>query len=330
MRGLNRRGQRLELVAGLLIALAIPALSAVAAHAQGVATETALTAEPLSGKAQASVAVNVTGADGQAVSGAVSIEDNGKPLAGLALNAQGQANAVLPLSAGTHSLRGLFVGDAAHQASASTAAQVQAATTAAPDFTVTVAPTTKTLTAGQNSTLAITVTPSASYLSSLALTGAPAFVTLSCSGLPDQSTCTFTPETVEILPPSATNTNTTGVVTSSMVLGTQAAGTAASIAPHSANGVVWALLLPGVLGIAGIFSSGGRRRWLNRLSLVALVGLVTMLGTTACNPRYNYEHHGPPANLPTPAGTYTITITAQTVNGITAVTENTTLALTVN
>jgi hypothetical protein len=62
---------------------------------------------------------------------------------------------------------------------------------------------------------------------------------------------------------------------------------------------------------------------------VALVGLVTVLGATGCNPRYNYEHHGPPINPATPAGTYTVTVTAQSSNGVTAITNSTTFALTV-
>jgi hypothetical protein len=69
---------------------------------------------------------------------------------------------------------------------------------------------------------------------------------------------------------------------------------------------------------------------LSRLVLLALVALVTMLGTTACNPRYYYFNHGPPTNLPTPAGTYTVTVTGQSSNGITAITQSTTFALTVN
>jgi hypothetical protein len=54
-----------------------------------------------------------------------------------------------------------------------------------------------------------------------------------------------------------------------------------------------------------------------------------MLGTTACNPRYYYYNHGPPTNQATPSGTFTITVTGQSSNGITAVTQNTTFALTV-
>ena len=61
-----------------------------------------------------------------------------------------------------------------------------------------------------------------------------------------------------------------------------------------------------------------------RLSLVALVGLVTTLGTTGCNPRYYYYNHGPPAIRPHARGTYTVTVTGQSSNGITAITNTTT------
>jgi hypothetical protein len=68
---------------------------------------------------------------------------------------------------------------------------------------------------------------------------------------------------------------------------------------------------------------------LSRLSLLTLVGFLTVLGTTACAPRYNYLNHGPPYNLPTAAGTYTLLVTAQSSNGIIATTHSTNFALTV-
>jgi hypothetical protein len=104
------------------------------------------------------------------------------------------------------------------------------------------------------------------------------------------------------------------------------------VASNSANGtgpVEWAILLPGVLGLGGLAWGARRRAWLSRLSLIALVGLVTMLGTTACNPHYYYYNHGP-GNVPaTPAGTYTITVTGQSTNGITAQAQSVPLVLTV-
>ena len=60
-----------------------------------------------------------------------------------------------------------------------------------------------------------------------------------------------------------------------------------------------------------------------------MVGLVYVLGASACNERYNYFNHGPPPNPPTPAGTYTVLVTAQSTNGITAITQTTSMVLTV-
>ena len=89
------------------------------------------------------------------------------------------------------------------------------------------------------------------------------------------------------------------------------------------------LHIPGALGLGGLAWGTRRRAWLNRLSLLALVALVTVLGATACAPRYDYYNHGPPIPPPTPAGTYTVLVTAQASNGITATTQSTDLALTI-
>ena len=319
MRGIVCRGLRLELVAGLIIALAMPALSVVAAHAQGLPTQTALTAETrdLGGRTQVTVAVSVNGEDGLPPTGAVAIGDNGAQLAGAALNAQGQATVVLTLPAGDHSLTAVYAGDAAHQASISQATQVRAQVSSTPNFAVSIAPATMTLTPGQSGTIIASITPQ----NSATLT-APLFVTLSCSGLPDEAACTFTPENVEILP------NATTPLTSAMVIATQAASSA-SAAHSGSSSAAWAFLLPGALGLGGLAWGARRRAWLNRLSLLALVGLVTVLGATACNARYDYFNHGPPQNPATPAGTYTVTVTAQSSDGVAAITNSTTLALTV-
>jgi len=298
----------------------MPALAIAAESARGLATQTALSAETRDqdGRTQATVQVTVTGEDGLPAQGAVAVSDQGRQLAGAALNAEGQASIVLDLPAGDHLLRAVYTGDATHQASASQLSGVHAmSSTGIPDFQVSASPATLTLTAGQSGTVTASVTP----VNAASLT-APMFVTLSCSGLPDQSSCTFTPENVEILP------GATAAITSSMVIVTQMASTA-SAAHARGNSVAWALLLPGLFGLGGLAWGSRRRRWLNRLSLVALVGLVTMLGTTACNPRYSYEHHGPPVNPATPAGTYTVSVIGQSSNGVTATTHSTTIALTV-
>ena len=324
MRGFVRRSLRLELVAGIGIALAMPALAWAAQDSQSsetpkLSTQTALTAQTRdqAGRTQAIVSVSVIGEDGLPATGGVAVSDGGVQLAGAALNAKGEANIVVALSAGDHSLAAVYAGDQTHQPSASPAANVQAQVSGSPNFTVSVSPATLTLTAGQTGTVTASVTPE----NSSGLT-APMFITMSCSGLPDQSSCSFTPENLEILP------NATAPVTSSMVILTQLASSTALAHPQS-NSVAWAILLPGALGLGGLAWGIRRRPWLNRLALLALVALVTVLGTTACNPRYYYLNHGPPTNPATPAGTYTINVTAQSTNGVSAITNTTTLSFTV-
>jgi hypothetical protein len=114
-----------------------------------------------------------------------------------------------------------------------------------------------------------------------------------------------------------------------MVLQTQAAGTARNAVPAHGSPIAWAILLPGILGLGGLAWGTRRRRWLSHLSLLALVAFVATLGTTGCAPRYDYYHHGPDTNLPTPSGNYTITITGQSSDNISAITTSTTMALTV-
>jgi hypothetical protein len=318
-----RRGLRLELAAGLGIALSMPALAFAGQSAQGMATEVTLQQElhEQGSRTQANMSVTVDGADGLPATGPVVISDHGRQLAGAALNKQGQATLVLDLLPGDHSFTASYLGDATHRSSisdsvGSDSAGAEAAASTTPDFQISIAPASLSLGLGQSGTIITTITP----VNSSALT-TPMFITLSCSGLPDQSSCTFNPENLEILP------NATAAVTSSAVFVTQQQeGLIAR--PHS-NGIALAILLPGALGLGGLAWSVRRRRWLRRLSLLGLVALVTVLGTTACNPQYDFYNHGPPVNPSTPPGTYTVNVTAQSSNGVTATTHSTTLAFTV-
>jgi hypothetical protein len=316
------RGLRLGLVAGLGIALAMPALAMAAESSNSLATQTRLIAEAhdQGGRTQAILAITVTGEDGLPASGAVVISDQGKSLAGVGLDARGQATATLTLVPGDHSISAVYEGDATHKVSASTDYAVHALVGAAPDFSVSVAPGSLSLKQGQSGSVVASVTP----VNAGSLT-APMFVTMSCSGLPDQSACTFTPENIEVLP------NATAAIPSTMVIATQSASLAKAVpeARPGANPVAWAILLPGTLGLAGLAFSLRCRRLFSRIVLLALVGIVTVLGATACAPLYKYRNHGPPTNRPTPVGTYNLTVTAQSSNGITANTRTTTLVLTV-
>jgi Bacterial Ig-like domain (group 3) len=323
-----RRGLRLELAAGLGMALSLPALAFAGQNTQGIATETTLQQElhDQAGRTQANLTVTVAGEDGLPATGPVVISDRGRQLAGAALNKQGQATIVVDLLPGDHSLTASYLGDVAHRSSVSDSAGAQATASTTPDFQISIAPASLSLGLGASGTVIASITP----VNSSALTS-PMFITLSCSGLPDQSSCTFNPENVEILP------NATAAVTSSAVFVTQQQE-GSLVRPDPArpdparpgsNGVALAILLPGALGLGGLAWSMRRRPWLQRLSLLALVALVATLGTTGCNPQYKYYNHGPPINPSTPPGTYTVNVTAQSSDGVTATTHSTTLAFTV-
>jgi hypothetical protein len=323
------RSLRLGLVAGVAIALAMPAL------AVNQSTTTTLTAGALSGCSQA-LTIAVTAGGQPVTSGSVTINDefngNAVPLASVALSAQGTASTAVALAEGGHSLTATFNGIAGYATSTSTpAVPVSVATQC--EYTVAVSPATSgitlsgntmTLTPGQAGSLIVSITPSLEFTSTLM---APLSVTISCSGLPDQASCIATPENPELL------SSTTTPLTSSMVIQTYAASNANAAPtsrPAGSAPISWAFLLPGALGLGGLAWGARRRYWLRRLSLVTLSGLVLLLGTTGCNPRYYYLNHGPIPNPPTPAGTYTVSVSAQSNNGVTAVTQSTSFVLTVN
>ncbi len=325
----------------LTISLAAGTRGLAQSATSGISTETSLslTESEQGGQARAVAQVSVTGADGMPATGSIAILEGSKELAGVVLNATGQATSQLNLPGGVHNLRAVYSGDATHAASTSLLATVQATTSTTPSFTLSLTPVAPSvlplvLTAGNAGTINVSIVP----VNPTALTS-PMFVTLSCSGLPQQASCNFSPGSVEISATTPTSCPSGSPASacppvSSMVVQTQSAGTTGrlnQIAPHTKGSgpIAWALLLPGALGLGGLAWGARRRAWLCRLSLLALVALVTMLGTTACNPRYYYYNHGPPNNLPTPSGTYTVTVTGQSSNGVTAITQNTTMVLTV-
>jgi hypothetical protein len=265
----------------------------------------------------------------------VNILDNASQIASATLNTSGQATVSLYLSDGPHSLQGQYAGNATYaQSPLSSYAMVTISSQCDTQFAIalsSISPSSSsasgmTLTDGQAGTATVTVTPSEEYVTSLSTTGAPAFITVSCSGLPSLASCAFTPENLEVLP------NQDAGIVSTLLVQTESP-TVRAVPPaqlgHRSNPVAWAILLPGMLGLGGLAWGARRRRWLQRLSLVLLVGIVTTLGTTGCNPLYYYYNHGPTTTHATPTGTYNVTVAGQSSNGVTAITNTTTLVLTV-
>jgi hypothetical protein len=312
------RGLRLTLAAALSVAVAIPAATAASAQ-QATQTTLLVDTRDVNGRTQANLFVAVSGVDGLPAAGSISIMDAGKPLAGFTLDLHGQAIESLELAPGNHSFTAVYTGDAAHLTSKSQVAPISAVASSTPGFTVGIAPGTLSLVQGQSGSAIVSITP----VNAASLTS-PMFVTISCSGLPDQSACTFTPENIEIA------VGATAPINSSMVIATQA-GTltgAKNETRRVGRPIAWAVL-PGVLALAGLAFGTRRRRFLSRVALMVLIGLITIAGATACSPLYNYRNHGPTHNLPTPAGSYTIKIAAQSSDGVTANTQYTSLGLTV-
>jgi hypothetical protein len=343
VRGMSCRNVRLGWLAVLGMAMASPALTA---SAQGsITSNTAFTSVQTSqASAQTNnpsgvpcslttLTVSVSGASG-VPTGTVTIKDG--VTSPVAIGSQtlspsstyGVASFTFALSAVSHTLTAVYSGDSTYASSTSLVpASATISSQCSSSFAVTVSSMSpsNTLTAGQTGTAIVTITPLPSYIESLGK--APAFVTVSCSGLPEHASCSYTPENVEIVPGQYEG------VTSDMVLTTQAQGTSRAILPakpgHKSGPVAWAFLLPGMLGLGGLAWGARRRAWLQRLMLLALLGLVTALGTTACSPLHNYYNHGPPVNGATPSGTYPVVVTGQSTNGVSAITNSTVITVTV-
>jgi hypothetical protein len=162
--------------------------------------------------------------------------------------------------------------------------------------------------AGQSGNTTLTIT-------SLA-TGFSPSVTLSCSGAPSEATCSLSPATV--------TANGAGVTSTLTVTTTAPHAQIKHIANvESPKGPLYALLIPGLFGVVGLVSN--RKRGLSRLRAIGLIMVlaVSTLWLTSCGGGSNT-----PSDPGTPAGTYTITVTATTSSP--AITHSQAVILTVN
>jgi hypothetical protein len=150
----------------------------------------------------------------------------------------------------------------------------------------------------------VTVTP---------VNGFNAYVTLSCTELPINTTCTFTP--VNVL--AACTTGASGAQsctpgTSVLQIQTQTPSPQPNARNSDGGMGRYAFAFPVLFSLAGL-GARKRRAWRNlALGVLALAGA---LGMTACSERYNYLNHGPPNNQGTPIGSYTVTIQASSSAG---------------
>jgi hypothetical protein len=272
------------------------------------ATQTTLTVatDNAGPRTRATLTAHVSADQTGSPSGVVNFRSGETDLGSALLDSEGNASLqtdVLP--AGPHQVVAVYQGQSTYQSSISRIEHLQANVSTVAGFTVAATPTSLSTAVGGFVSSVVTVTP---------VNGFNAYVSLSCSGLPINAICTFTPVNVPAAcTASAGGGETCTPGTSVMQIQTQTPSPIAAVGTRD-NGAIprYAFVFPAVFGLAGLGLSK-RRAWRNLL-LVMLVFSGAM-GMTACSERYNYLNHGPPGNPGTPVGSYTITIQAQSSTG---------------
>ncbi len=222
------------------------------------------------------------------------IFNDGSTSIGSGTLSQGQAVLTLStLSVGTHSLTAAYGGDAADQASASTAVTVTiaAATTTPPpaaDYGLTLSAGALTVTQGTSGTLTVSIAPENGFSASLSF---------ACAGLPSGWGCSFAPSTL-----SGNKTQSTTLTVSRT--------TSSRLVPVP-SGLVLAMVSPFSLFLLGLSTKSRRVRW-----LLPGVFVLTLAG---CSTPSNSSQSAP--------STYTVTVTA---SGTSAPTHTQTFVLTMS
>ena len=281
-------------------------VAGAAAAENATATQTTLTVaiDNAGPRTLATLTAHVRG-DLGSPSGVVNFRSGQTDLGSALVDSQGTASLQTDLlPAGSHPVVAIYQGQSAYLNSTSNAELVQANVSTAAGFTVGATPTSLSTAVGGFVSSIVTVTP---------VNGFNAYVSLSCTGLPINTTCTFGPINVQ----AACTTGSGGAQTctpgtSVMQIQTQTPSPTTTARSGNLGMRRYAFVFPLLFGLAGL---GARKRnaWRNlALGIVAFAGV---MGMTACNARYRYLNHGPPDNPGTPIGSYTITIQASSTTG---------------
>jgi hypothetical protein len=294
---LGNVGLRKRTIAWCMLFLGMVAGASAAENATATQTTLAVVTDNAGPRTRTTLTAHVSGGLG-APSGVVNFRSGQTDLGSALVDSDGKASLQTDLlPAGSHPVVAIFQGQTPYLNSTSNAELVQANVSTAAGFTVAATPTSLSTAVGGFVNSNVTVTP---------VNGFNAYVTLSCSGLPINTTCSFTP--VNVL--AACTTGATGAQTctpGASVMQIQTQTPSPTKTAHNSDGGLrcFAFVFPLLFGLAGL-SARNRRAWRNlALGMLAFAGV---MGMTACSQRYNYLNHGPPPNPGTPIGSYTVTI----------------------
>lgn len=210
------------------------------------------------------------------------------------------------LAAGSHSITAVYSGDSHFNPNTSAAVTVTVAAPPPPDFTFTAGASNLTVTKGSSGTLQFTVATNASLSAS---------ASFQCSGLPRESTCSFSPSNLTVGAGSSGTTTLT-------VQTTAASANARLRAGNSAVGKWGGIAAAGLLCL---MIPRRKKRWLMIVVLLAIGGLASMTGCGGGSGSGTTT----PTDPGTPAGNSTVTVTATAISGGTTITHTSTISLVV-
>jgi hypothetical protein len=190
------------------------------------------------------------------------------------------------LPVGDNAINVVYAGETNYTGSTSLPVKVKAL----PDFSIALDKLTVNVNRGQSATVSVSITGVPEYKSTLSFTSA------SCTGLPRESACSFSPASVN------------GSGSTTLTIATTAPRTS-SVAP-AARTTFYALCLAGIGLFASLFllPAANRRRG---ISLLTMAALACLIGWTACGGGEGGGSKGSGSSDPgTPTGPYVITVTA--------------------
>ncbi len=210
------------------------------------------------------------------------------------------------LAVGSHNITAVYSGDSHFNPDTSAAVTITVAAPPPPGFTFTSAAKTLTIAKGSSGTLQFTVTTNPSLSAS---------ASFQCSGLPKETTCSFSPANLTV---GAASSGTTTLTVQTTAASANARFRASNNAAGKWGGIAAA-------GLLCLLIPRRKRRWMMMVLLLAVGGMVSMTGCGGGSGSGSTT----PTDPGTPTGSSTVTVTATTASGSSTITHTSTITLVV-